>query len=92
MDDLNDDTFSVAGDPFMTTYQEERQRGIAAMEQGRLIIDFQKLEELDSSAVAFMLECVRVSNNQAKFRSVPKALSGLVDLYGVTCLFDTTQG
>jgi len=89
MNDLSDRTFAVVGDLTIKTYPEQRQSAVTALEQGRTIVDFQKLNEVDSSAVAFMLECVRVSKRQAKFRFLPKALRGLVNLYGVAELFDT---
>ena len=92
VNDDDDRRFDVAGDLVMATFSEQRQRAIAAMEQGRVIIDFRNLEEFDSSAVAFMLECVRSSKDQAKFSSLPKALLGLISLYGVADILDTTQG
>ena len=87
-----DRRFDVAGDLVMTTFTVQRQRAIAAIGQGRVIIDFQNMEEFDSSAVAFMLACVRASKDQAKFSSLPKALLGLISLYGVADILDTTQG
>jgi ABC-type transporter Mla MlaB component len=94
VNDGGDRRFDVAGDLVMGTYSEQRQSALAAMEQGRVIIDFRNLEEFDSSAVAFMLECVRSrsSKDQAKFSSLPKALLGLISLYGVADILDTTQG
>jgi ABC-type transporter Mla MlaB component len=41
---------------------------------------------MDSSAIAFMLECVRASGNKVVFKSLPNTLRGLVSLYGVTDL------
>ena len=92
VDDSGDRRFGVTGNLVMTTYNEQQQKAISALEQGRVIIDFQKLQEFDSSAVAFMLECVRSSKSQAKFSSVPKALRGLIDLYGVADLLDISRG
>ena len=92
MNDVDDRAFVLVGDLTIATYPEQRKTAITALKQGRTIVDFQKVNDLDSSAVAFMLECVRVSKKQAKFRSLPKALSGLVDLYGVADLFDTKLG
>ena len=92
VDDSGDRRFGVTGNLVMTTYMEQQQKAISALEQGRVIIDFQKLQEFDSSAVAFMLECVRSSKNQAKFSSLPRALRGLIDLYGVADLLDISRG
>ncbi|MDA0361221.1 MAG: STAS domain-containing protein [Proteobacteria bacterium] len=92
VDDSGDRRFGVTGNLVMTTYNEQQQKAISALEQGRVIIDFQKLQEFDSSAVAFMLECVRSSKGQAKFSSLPKALRGLIDLYGVADLLDISRG
>jgi len=92
VDDSGDRRFGVTGNLVMTTYNEQQQKAISALEQGRVIIDFQKLQEFDSSAVAFMLECVRSSKSQAKFSSLPKALRGLIDLYGVADLLDISRG
>jgi ABC-type transporter Mla MlaB component len=92
VNDGGDLRLDVAGDLVMGTFSEQLQRAIAAMGEGRVTIDFQNIEEFDSSAVAFMLECVRSSKDQAKFSSLPKALLGLISLYGVADILDTTQG
>ena len=59
--DDGDRRFDVSGDLVLATFSEQLQRAIAAMEEGRVIIDFRNLEAFDSSAVAFMLECIRSS-------------------------------
>ena len=46
VDDSGDRRFGVTGNLVMTTYMEQQQKAISALEQGRVIIDFQKLQEL----------------------------------------------
>ena len=77
MNDVDDRAFVLVGDLTIATYPEQRKTAITALKQGRTIVDFQKVNDLDSSAVAFMLECVRVSKKQAKFKSLPVSYTHL---------------
>jgi len=55
------------------------------------VIDFAKVGEVDTSAVSLMLEWQRravVEQKQIKFVNLPKNLTSLTALYGVTALID----
>ncbi|MDA1332283.1 MAG: STAS domain-containing protein [Proteobacteria bacterium] len=82
----NAGSFKLRGELTMMTYVQRLEEAKAALAQGHLTIDFSDLQELDSSAIVFMLGCVRASSNKVVFKSLPNALSGLVSLYGVTDL------
>lgn len=55
------------------------------------VIDFAKVGDVDTSAVSLMLEWQRravVEQKQIKFVNLPKNLTSLTALYGVTALID----
>lgn len=55
------------------------------------VIDFAKVGEADTSAVSLMLEWQRravAEKKQIKFVNLPKNLTSLTALYGVTALID----
>ncbi|MDA0830399.1 MAG: STAS domain-containing protein [Proteobacteria bacterium] len=79
-------SLSLGGELTVVNYVERLEEAKAALREGRLAIDFANVREIDSSAIAFMLECVRASGNKVVFKSLPNTLSGLVSLYGVTDL------
>ena len=79
-------SFSLGSELTMMTYVERLEEAKAALRQGHLAIDFANVLEIDSSAIAFMLECVRASGNKVVFKSLPSTLRGLVSLFGVTDL------
>ena len=79
-------SLSLGGELTVVNYVERLEEAKAALREGRLAIDFANVREIDSSAIAFMLECVRATGNKVVFKSLPNTLSGLVSLYGVTDL------
>jgi ABC-type transporter Mla MlaB component len=79
-------SLSLGGELTVVNYVERLEEAKAALREGLLAIDFANVQEIDSSAIAFMLECVRASGNKVVFKSLPNTLSGLVSLYGVTDL------
>lgn len=81
-------SLSLGGELTVVNYVERLEEAKAALREGRLAIDFANVQEIDSSAIAFMLECVRASGNKVVFKSLPNTLSGLVSLYGVTDLLN----
>lgn len=55
------------------------------------VVDFAKVGDVDTSAVSLMLEWQRravVEQKQIKFVNLPKNLTSLTALYGVTALID----
>ena len=48
VNDSGDRRFDVVGDLVMGTFSEQRQRAIAAMGKGRIVIDFQNLKEFEN--------------------------------------------
>ncbi len=58
----------------------------------KAVIDFAKVGEVDTSAVSLMLEWQRravAENKQITFVNLPKNLTSLTALYGVTALIES---
>ena len=79
----------LSGELTIMNYIERLEEAKAALEQGHLTIDFANVQDIDSSAIAFMLQCVRISGGKVKFQSLPNTLNGLMSLYGVSDLLKT---
>ncbi len=84
-------SIEVTGELTMHTYPEQVTGAKKIIGAGSLLVDLKKVTHVDSSAIAFMLECVRSRSGRVVFRSLPESLIGLIRLYGVEDLFDTGQ-
>ena len=82
-------SLSLGGELTVVNYVERLEEAKAALREGRLAIDFANVQEIDSSAIAFMLQCVRISGGKVIFQSLPNTLNGLMSLYGVSDLLKT---
>ena len=79
----------LSGELTIMNYIERLEEAKAALAQGHLTIDFANVQDIDSSAIAFMLQCVRISGGKVIFQSLPNTLNGLMSLYGVSDLLKT---
>lgn len=89
------DRLQVSGDVTMETVSALFQEGLKLNQNGttvaNVIVDFARLEKVDSSAVSLMLAWLREaqrSNATLKFTNVPENLSSLANLYGVAGLLN----
>ena len=91
MTELDQISIEVDGELTMHTYPEQVMRAKKIIGTGPFLVDLKKVMNVDSSAIAFMLDCVRSRSGRVVFRSLPDSLIGLIRLYGVDDLFDTGQ-
>ena len=89
MPELDQILIEVDGELTMHTYPEQVMRAKKIIGTGPFLLDLKKVMNVDSSAIAFMLDCVRSRSGRVAFRSLPDSLMGLIRLYGVDDLFDT---
>ncbi len=81
-----DSSWEVQGDILMDSANQllEQSRKLALT--GNNIVDFEKVSDLDTSAVSLMLEWERRAIKEGKqltFVNLPENLKSLIDLYGV---------
>lgn len=89
-----DDGLQVAGDVTMATVSALFKEGLMYHKESKskadLLIDFARLEKVDSSAVSLMLGWLREAKKnkvKVKFINIPDNLMSLARLYGVAEMF-----
>ena len=87
MSGLPDHVVKISGPLTMYTITEIFRNGLQLPEgKAELVVDFAKIEAVDSSAVSLMLSWLRVAkskNVKLSFINVPDNLHSLANLYGV---------
>lgn len=90
MIERNGDRLLVSGDVTMDTVSALFNAGLDLSRNsestGKLIVDFEKLGKVDSSAVSLMIAWLREaqrSKTQVRFDHIPENLISLANLYGV---------
>jgi phospholipid transport system transporter-binding protein len=73
----------VAGPLTMATVAAALQTGSDALEQGVRRIDLSQVSEVDSAAIALLLEWVKTAGAPLEIEGVPGALRKLARLYAV---------
>lgn len=79
----------VAGEVTMMTANALFKEGFKTPENGSMVVDFSRLEKVDSSAVSLMLFWLREAKRgkvSLHFENVPDNLLSLAKLYGVAGL------
>lgn len=74
---------AVEGDITITTYSSKLDFFRSNVSDKTSLIDFSKVEYVDSAAIALMIECIRFSGRPFRFRGLPESLENLISLYGV---------
>jgi len=62
------------------------QRGTALFDEHNLVIDLDKVTEVDSTIISMLLEWLRATHHkgyQLQFINMPESLESLIQLYGV---------
>ena len=80
------DRFQVSGDVTMATVSALLNQDLKLRANSEMVIDFSRLEKVDSSAVSLMLVWVREAQRNKvilSFINVPDNLMSLAKLYGV---------
>ena len=91
-----DNIITVQGSVTIDNVAEITQEGAALLEDPhpQLVIDLSRLTEVDSSAVAMLLEWQRTTKDYDKpvqYTGVPSSLEGLIDLYGLSDFIPRTD-
>ncbi len=91
-----DNIITVQGNATIDNVAEITQKGTALLEDPhpQLVIDLSRLTEVDSSAVAMLLEWQRATKDYDKpvqYTGVPRSLEGLIDLYGLSDFIPRTN-
>tara|TARA_R110002073_G_scaffold225826_1_gene386690 strand:+ start:2114 stop:2416 length:303 start_codon:yes stop_codon:yes gene_type:complete len=63
------------------------QQGADLFDGDQLVVDLEKVTEVDSSVIAMLLEWLRKAGNNGhslQFINIPKSLESLIQLYGVS--------
>ncbi len=87
----NENHWDVAGDIAMDNANELLVSSQRLTLNDQAVIDFSEVGEVDTSAVSLMLEWQRravAENKKITFVNLPKNLTSLTALYGVTLLFN----
>jgi len=82
--------YKLVGELSQNNARKQVAAGNAAIAQGQLDFDFSDLLQIDSTAVASMIEWQRQASQLKKtlhFHSVPASLVSLIQLYGLTGQF-----
>ncbi|MFZ6754053.1 STAS domain-containing protein [Undibacterium sp. Dicai25W] len=85
--------YKLAGELSQKNAREVAAAGNAAIAQGQSDFDFSSLVQIDSSAVATMIEWQRQAAQYKKilqFHAVPASLISLIQLYGLSDQFHIT--
>jgi len=70
------------------------QRGAELFDQSHLVIDLDKVTEVDSTIISMLLEWLRTtrkSGYQLEFINIPQSLESLIQLYGIAELIPVTM-
>lgn len=82
-----DHRLTVSGNLTMDTVPALYAQGVQHLARNNLLLDFGKIDALDSSAVSLLLAWARVARENKRELQVvnlPASLSSLADLYGVS--------
>ena len=63
------------------------QQGIALLNENDIVVDLEKVTEVDSSIVSMLLVWLRNARHhkhQLSFKNMPQNLTSLIQLYGIT--------
>ncbi|MFM9886889.1 MAG: lipid asymmetry maintenance protein MlaB [Burkholderiales bacterium] len=67
----------------MSTAARHVEEGRRAVAEGAVEIDLSAATEIDSAAVALLLDWIRTAGKPLKITGMPKAMASLASLYGV---------
>ncbi len=76
----------VSGPLTMSTVADEIEAGRRAVGAGVTEVDLSATTEIDSAALAMLLEWCRVAKQPLKIAGMPKSMASLATLYGVESL------
>lgn len=86
---------AIKGDLTMRHVADAMRRVGKMPKKREIVIDLSGTKEADSSAVAFLLNCIRIGRERGstvKFAAVPAAVMTLADIYGLrSVIADATQ-
>ena len=77
---------AIKGDLTMSRVADAMKRVAAAPKKRDLVIDLSETTDADSSAVAFLMNCLRLGRERGAkvtFASVPASIMTLADIYGL---------
>lgn len=77
---------AISGDLTMGHVADAMKRIVNMPKKSEVIIDLGQAKDADSSAVAFLLNCLRVARQRGtslRFMSVPQSILTLADIYGL---------
>lgn len=77
---------AITGDLTINRIADALQRVTAALTKMPLVIDLSGTRDADSSAVAFLLNCLRIARARGiavTFTAVPEQILTLADIYGL---------
>ncbi len=84
-----DNRWGVAGNIEMDNANALLEESKALSMVDAMVIDFEQVDEVDTSAVSLMLAWLRrgaAENKQVTFANLPKGIDGLVNVYGLADL------
>ena len=77
---------ALKGDLTMARVTDAMKRVGSASKKRDLVIDLSAIKDADSSAVAFLMNCLRIGRERGTkvtFSSVPTSIMTLADIYGL---------
>lgn len=77
---------SISGDLTMNKVADAMKRVADIPKQSEIVINLAQTGEADSSAVAFLLNCLRIGRERGatvRFAAVPASITTLADIYGL---------
>ncbi|MEX2480695.1 MAG: STAS domain-containing protein [Gammaproteobacteria bacterium] len=89
------ETLALGGTMTLATHTAARAQVSAALDAGDVVLDWQAVDEIDSSALALVFHARREASSKRRtlrHEHLPKSLDALADLYGVADLIGGSQG
>ena len=77
---------AIKGDLTIAHIAKAMARAAKMPKQSAIVVDLAGMKDADSSAVAFLLNCIRIGKERGstvKFASVPASVLTLADIYGL---------